>query len=109
MDQKINDAKPLIWSCSSIYFRFSGGFSNPTETSDKDLSHNNSFCWPSGLGNYFICKRFAVHSNPPVVTGICDPNKSQARHQHNTVSLKKLHLTNLTSLKVIKNIPQQHS
>ena len=37
-----------------------------------------SFNWPSGLGNYFVCKRFAVHSNLSLVTGICDPNKSQA-------------------------------
>ena len=96
-DQKINDAKPLIWSCLSNNFRFSGGFSKPTKTSNKDLSHNDTFSVGLvGLGNYFVCKRFAVHSNPPVATGICDPNKSQARHQRNTVSLKKLHLTNLT-------------
>ena len=46
-----------------------------------------------------------IHSNPPVITGICDPIKSQARHQHNKVSLKKLHLTNLTSLKIKKYTP----
>ena len=58
LDQKINDTKPLIWSCLSINFRFSGRFSKPTKTINKDLSHNNySFCWPSGLGNYFVCKR----------------------------------------------------
>ena len=32
----------------------------------------------SRLGNYFICK--IRNSNPPVVTGIFDPNKSQAQH-----------------------------
>ena len=105
MDQKINDAKPLIWSYLSINFRFSGRFSKPTKTSNKNLSHNNSFGWPSGLG----MQEIRIHSNPPVITGICDPIKSQARHQHNKVSLKKLHLTNLTSLKIIKNILQQHS
>ena len=42
-DQKINDAKPLIWSCLSNNFRFSGGFSKPTKTSNKDLSHNDTF------------------------------------------------------------------
>ena len=26
-------------------------------------------------------------SNPPVVTGICDPNKSRARHHRNTLQL----------------------
>ena len=31
--------------------------------------------WPNGLGNYIVCS-----SNPPVVTGICDPNKSRAQH-----------------------------
>ena len=35
--------------------------------------------WPSGLGNYFICKRFAVQT-PNVVNEICDPNKSRAQH-----------------------------
>ena len=109
MDQKINDKKPHIWSSLSINFKFSGRFSNPTKTSNKDLSHSNSFCWPSGLGNYFVCKRFVVHSNPAVVTGICDPTKSQARHQYNTVSLKKIHLTMLISLNIIKNILQQQS
>ena len=89
MDQKINNATPFIWSCLSINFRFFGRFSKPTKTSNKGLSHNNSFCWPSGLDSYFVCKRFAAHSNPPVVTGIFDPTKSQERHQHNTVSLKK--------------------
>ena len=29
-----------------------------------------------------------IHSsNPPVVTGICDPNKSQARHYHNFLAI----------------------
>ena len=27
--------------------------------------------WPVGLGNYFVCKRFAV----------CNPNKSRARYR----------------------------
>ena len=88
----LNDTKPLIWSCLSINFRFSGRFSKPTKT-----INNYSFCWPSGLGNYFVCKKFTVHSNPPVVTGICDPN---------TVSLNKLNLTKFTSLSIIKNILQ---
>ena len=35
--------------------------------------------WPSGLGNYFTCKRFAVQT-PHVVNEICDPNKSRAQH-----------------------------
>ena len=37
-----------------------------------------------------------------MVTGIWDPNKSQAGHQHNTVFLKKRHLTKLTTLKHYK-------
>ena len=98
MDPKINYTKTLIWNCLSINFRFCGRFSKPTKTINKDLSHNNYiFCWPSGLGNYFVCKRFAVHSKPPVVTGIYDPN---------TVSLKKLNITKLTSLNIIKSILQ---
>ena len=32
------------------------------------------FLWPSRLGNNIVCKRFTVQT--PVVTGICDPNKS---------------------------------
>ena len=44
-----------------------------------------------------------------MVTGICYPNRSQAQHQYNTISLKKLHLTKLTSLSIIRNILQQHS
>ena len=102
LPQKRNYAKPRIWSYLSINFRFSGRFSKPKKLATK-------ICWPSALRKYFACKRFAVHSNPLVVTGICDPNKSQARHQHNTVYLKKIHLTNLTSLNVTKNIFQQHS
>ena len=42
-----------------------------------------------------------------MVTGICDPNKFQVQHQHNTVALKNL--TNLTSLNIIKKILRQHS
>ena len=42
LDQKINDTKPFIWSCLSINFRFSGRFSKPTKTINKDLSHNNT-------------------------------------------------------------------
>ena len=103
-----NYTKPRIWSYLSINFRFSGRFSKPKKLATK-IFHIIRFCWPSGLGNYFACKRFAVHSNPLVVTGTCDPNKSQARQQHNTVYLKKLHLTNLNSLNVTKNILQQHS
>ena len=88
MDHKINDTKPLTWSCLSVNFRFSGRFSKPTKTSNKDLSHNNTVS--VGLvGQVTTSFARAVHSNPPVVTGICDPNKSQARHQHNIVSLKK--------------------
>ena len=41
--------------------------------------------WPSGFGNYFICKRFS--SNPPVVTGICDPNNSWAWHHHHRINM----------------------
>ena len=87
MDQKINDTKPLIWICLLfINFRFSGRFSRPTKTSNKDISHNNSFWWPSGLGNYFVCKRFEVQSNPHVITGICDPTK----YQHDTSTIQFL-------------------
>ena len=60
-----------------INFRLSCIFSKPTKTSNKDISHNNSFCWPIGLGNYFVHKRFAVHSNPHVITASDDPTKSQ--------------------------------
>ena len=92
-----------------ITFRFSGIFSKPTKNSNKDLSYNDSFCWSSGLGNYFACKRFVVLSNPHVVTGSGDPTKSQAQRQHNTVSLKKLHLKNLTSVNIMKKTLHQHS
>ena len=40
--KKINDAKPLMWSCLSINFRFSGRSSKPTKASNKDLSHNST-------------------------------------------------------------------
>ena len=42
MDQKINHAKPLIWSCLSINFRFSSRVSNPTKTSNKAHSFYNT-------------------------------------------------------------------
>ena len=29
-----------------------------------------------------LCMQEICSSNPPVVTGICDPNKSQAQHHH---------------------------
>ena len=35
--------------------------------------------WSTGLGNYFALQK--IHSsNPSVITGICDPNKSRARN-----------------------------
>ena len=79
-NQKINDTKPLIWSCLSINFRLCGRFLKSIKTSKKDLSHNNSFCWPRWFGYYFVCKRFPVHSSPPVITGICDPTKSRSQY-----------------------------
>ena len=89
-----------IWSCLSINFRFSSRFSKPAKTSNKVLSHNNTVAVQE------VCSTF----KPSVVTGIFDPNRSQARQQHNTVfSQKKLHLTNLTSLNNIKIILQQRS
>ena len=42
LDQNINDTNSLIWSFLSVDFRFSGRFSKPTKTSNKDLSHNNA-------------------------------------------------------------------
>ena len=38
LDEKINNPKLLIQSCLSINFRFSGSFSKPTKTSNKDHS-----------------------------------------------------------------------
>ena len=53
--------------------------------------------WPSGLGNDFVCKGFAVH--PPVVTGICDPNKSRARHHRSLKLGSKLKYLNINQHK----------
>ena len=75
MDQNINDTKPLIWSFLCINFRFSGRFSKPTKTSNKDLSHNNavSFCWYSGLGSYFVTPHYSF----PQKTSSCKPHLTQ--------------------------------
>ena len=68
-----------IWSCLSINFRFSSRFSKPAKTSNKVLSHNNTVAVQE------VCSTF----KPSVVTGIFDPNRSQARQQHNTVFSQK--------------------
>ena len=49
-----------------------------------------------------------IHSsNPTVVTGICDPNKSQARH-HNSLKLDlKLKYRNQKHSKIKKHLPQE--
>ena len=40
-----------------------------------------------------------IHSsNPPVVTGICDPNKSQARHHRSLKLGSKLKYLNINTL-----------
>ena len=43
-----------------------------------NLLHTKQLPRTSGLGNYFVCKRFGIQT----LTGICDPNKSRARHHH---------------------------
>ena len=43
--------------------------------------------WPSGLCKYILHMQEIHSSNFPVVTEICDPNKSQARHHRSKIIL----------------------
>ena len=54
LDQKINDSKPLISSCLSINFTFSGRVSKPTITSNKDHSFYNTV----------LLKNFILQTSP---------------------------------------------
>ena len=44
------------------------------------------------------------NSNPPVVTGICNPNKSQVRHQHSLKLGSKLKYLKKDQLLLLQNI-----
>ena len=83
-----------------VYLLISGclvDFQSQKNYQQRSFTQQYSFCWPSGLGNYFVCKRFALHLNPPVVTGICDPHKSQARPaQYSFLQKTSFYKTRLT-------------
>ena len=51
-----------------------------------------------------LCMQEYRSSNPPVVTGICDPNKSRARHHHSFKLGSKLKYLNIiyVAIKIIK-------
>ena len=96
-------AKPLIWSCLPINFRFSGRFSKPTKTSNKNLSHNNTVI----VGLVGQITTSYARDLQFIQTLLWSPEfEIQINLKYNTSTVqflsKKIHLTNLTSLNIKK-------